>query len=35
MEYWHISSEQPEAQDEKDISNHSKFDSLMAYLFCF
>jgi len=30
MEYWHISSEQPEAQGEKNISNRPKFDSLMA-----
>ena len=26
-----ISSEQPEVQGEKDISNHAEFDSLMAW----
>ena len=31
MEYYHISSKQPETQSEKDISNRSKFVSSMAY----
>ena len=31
MVYQYISSEQTEAQGEKDISNHSEFDSMMAY----
>ena len=33
MVHQYISSEQPEAQGEKDISNHSEFDSMMAQQF--
>ena len=33
MEYCHISSEQPEVQGEKDISNRAEFDSSTAYIY--